>query len=72
MMNRYSQIVSFTCMIALVLLIALITACDKSEPTPLMVCDKYEKDGRCYVNVWVEVTPEEYIGLDVGDDYELQ
>lgn len=35
----------------------------------LEVWDKHEQDNRCYINVWIEVTPEEYIGLDIGDEY---
>lgn len=43
------------------------------EPSPVegQVNDKYENDGRCYVQTWVEVTPEDYIGLDVGDEFEV-
>lgn len=39
------------------------------EPNPLHVTGKSEVDGKCYVQTWVEVTPEEYIGLDVGDEF---
>lgn len=39
---------------------------------PFEVWNKAEKDGRCFVQVWIEVTPEEYIGLDIGDEYEVK
>lgn len=44
-----------------------------TEPAPVVgqVNDKCEVDGRCYVQTWVEVTPEDYIGLDVGDEFEV-
>lgn len=41
-------------------------------PHPYQVTNKIERDGRCYVETWVEVTPEEYIGLEVGDEFELK
>ena len=43
----------------------------KDEPKPHYVTDKADFDGRCYVQTWVEVTPEDYIGLDVGDEFEV-
>lgn len=45
----------------------------EERPTPYQIDEKYEsRYGRCYVHIWVEVTPEEYIGLDVGDEFELK
>ena len=43
------------------------------EPIPVagQVNEKCENGGRCYVQTWVEVTPEDYIGLDVGDEFEV-
>lgn len=42
-------------------------------PIPFQVVEKYEtRDGRCYIQTWVEVTPEEYIGLEVGDEFEVR
>lgn len=40
------------------------------DPKPMQVTDKYEAKGKCYIQTWIEVTPEEYIGLDIGDEYE--
>ena len=42
----------------------------KPEPKPLEVVDKCEVDGKCYIETWIEVTPEDYIGLDIGDEFE--
>ena len=61
------------------LFIALISICivifisDKNTttPAPWEISGKCEVDGKCYVQVWHEVTPEEYIGLDIGDEYQL-
>lgn len=36
------------------------------------IVNKYEKDGKCFVEVQVEVFPEEYIGYDVGDEYTIK
>lgn len=44
---------------------------DSPSPIPHQVTAKNEVAGRCYVQTWVEVTPEEYIGLDVGDEFEV-
>lgn len=32
-----------------------------------MITDKYERNNNCYLVI--EVTPEEYIGYDIGDEY---
>ena len=42
---------------------------DDTSPEPWEISGKCEVNGKCYVEVWHEVTPEEYIGLDVGDEY---
>ena len=33
--------------------------------------DKYERNGGCYILIEKEVTPENYIGYDIGDEFEL-
>lgn len=43
----------------------------EESPRPYQVTDKDEFGGRCYVQTWVEVTPEDYIGLEVGDEFEV-
>lgn len=48
----------------------MLTACSKDEPTTYPIVDKYEHNGKCYVEIVVEISPEEYIGYDVGDEYE--
>lgn len=55
--------------ITIALMLMLLTACSKSEPTTYPIVDKYEHDGKCYVAIEVEITPENYIGYDIGDEY---
>ena len=40
-----------------------------SRPKAYEIWDKGEYNGKCFVAVWHEVSPEEYIGLDIGDEY---
>lgn len=43
---------------------------EKTEaPETRQIVDKYEADGKCYIQTWIEITPEEYIGYDIGDEY---
>ena len=39
------------------------------DPKTMQIVDKYEADGKCYIQTWIEITPEEYIGYDIGDEY---
>lgn len=39
------------------------------DPKEMQIVDKYEADGKCYIQTWIEITPEEYIGYDIGDEY---
>ena len=50
----------------------LLLRIEERQVEPFEVWNKVEKDGRCFVQVWIEVTPEEYIGLDIGDEYEVK
>lgn len=35
------------------------------------IVNKYEECDRYYLLLETEITPEEYIGYDIGDDYEI-
>ena len=74
-MRTYYSIISalliFLGAFAIITGIALLTK-DATEPEPWEISGKYEVNGKCFVEVWHEVTPEEYIGLDVGDEYHPQ
>ena len=39
---------------------------------PCEITDKYEHNGKQYIGIAVEITPEEYIGLDIGDEYRIR
>lgn len=39
-------------------------------PQLLEVVNKTEEGGKYYIEVLMEVSPEEYIGLDIGDTFE--
>lgn len=41
----------------------------KPEVKTYPIVDKYEHNGKHYIAIEREVTPEEYIGYDVGDEY---
>lgn len=70
--NKASTIMSLVCLFLVVLIVLATCKAAKPTPEPSQVEAKYERDGRCFVEIWVEVTPEEYIGLDVGDEYEIK
>lgn len=55
--------------IILFIMICILTGCIIDDFDGYSIIDKYESDGRCYLNLEVEVTPEEYIGYDIGDEY---
>lgn len=40
------------------------------EPKTMQIVDKYETNGKYYIQTWIEISPEEYIGYDTGDEYE--
>ena len=74
-MRNYYSIISAILIIlgafAIITGIALLTK-DSPAPEPWEINGKCEAGGKYYVEVWHEVTPEEYIGLDVGDEYHPQ
>lgn len=42
------------------------------SPGPYEVLGKYELDDRFYIQVWLEVPANDYIALDIGDEYEIK
>lgn len=53
-----------------ILLMMVLIACKQESSVKGEVVNKVESNGRYYLEIGVEVTPEEYIGYDVGDEYE--
>lgn len=58
-------------LILLAIALMTLTACSQSEPTTYPIVDKYEHGGKCYLAIEIEISPEEYIGYDVGDEFEV-
>ena len=70
--DKTSSIVALVCFVLVAVIILATCKAAGPTPEPSQVEDKFERDGRCFVEIWVEVTPEEYIGLDIGDEYEIK
>lgn len=49
---------------------SLLAACAR-EPIKGEVTSKTEAGGRCYIEIQIEVDPFDYIGLDIGDEFEI-
>lgn len=58
--------------IALITVNIMRTVYENPKPESHQITDKCEVDGKCYIETWIEVTPEEYIGLDIGDPYPIE
>lgn len=57
--------------LALILLgIAALTACQDKQIKGEVV-GKYEENGRCYIDLQMEIPIDDYIGLEIGDEYEI-
>lgn len=52
-----------------IVLCALLSILAPTKTAEHEVVGKYEKDGKCYISVEVEISPEDYIGYDIGDNY---
>ena len=66
-----SKITAFCLGVIVACLIIRIALSLCTDTTVVEVLEKYEYGGKCYIETWIEVTPKEYIGLDIGDDYML-
>ena len=71
MKERIYEILMITQIICLLLLTAgaFYKNIKIEAPEARQIVDKYEADGKCYIQTWIEITPEEYIGYDIGDEY---
>lgn len=36
------------------------------------ITGKHEEAERCFVDLRIEIPPNDYIGLDIGDEYEIE
>ena len=57
--------------VSLIILLIGLSCCVQSSVKTLHVVDKYESNGKCFLLLEIETTSEEYIGYDIGDDYEI-
>lgn len=55
-----------------IMIVLILVSCAKQGPKYYPIVDKYEVKDKHYLVLSVEVTPEEYIGYDIGDDYEVK
>lgn len=53
------------------LLFKAVSLIGQPKITTYPIVDKYEHDGKCYLTIEQEITPEEYIGYDIEDEYEV-
>ena len=79
MKNKLHKIIWIIWVILLGISAAAMTwmACDAwkyadPDPKSMQIVDKYEAEGKCYIQTWIEITPEEYIGYDIGDEYQIR
>ena len=41
----------------------------KPDPASYWITNKYEYNGHYYVDIQVEISADDYIGYDIGDEY---
>lgn len=62
-------------LVLILILFLVLQYCNKSEPQPQFigsVVDKYEANGKYFVEIQAEITADEYIGYDIGDGYSIK
>jgi hypothetical protein len=42
---------------------------NKTDPASYWITNKYEYNGHYYVDIQVEISADDYIGYDIGDEY---
>ena len=55
--------------IAIVVIIGSLVMCGKPDPASYWITSKYEYNGHYYVDIQVEISADDYIGYDIGDEY---
>lgn len=62
-------------LVLILILFLVLQFCNKSELQPQVVgsvVDKYEANGKYFVEIQTEITADEYIGYDIGDGYTIR
>lgn len=55
--------------IAIVVIIGSLVIFSKPDPASYLITNKYEYNGHYYVDIQVEISADDYIGYDIGDEY---
>lgn len=55
--------------IAIVLIMGSLVMCGKPDLASYWITNKYEYNGHYYVDIQVEISADDYIGYDIGDEY---
>lgn len=71
MKQKHLAIITIILFVSTLALLVYILFFNKYQLNEYPIVNKYEGDGKQFIDVQIEVTPEEYIGLDIGDDYVL-
>lgn len=55
--------------IAIVVIIGSLVIFSKPDSASYWITNKYEYNGHYYVDIQVEISADDYIGYDIGDEY---
>ena len=55
--------------IAIVVIIGSLVIFSKPDLASYWITNKYEYNGHYYVDIQVEISADDYIGYDIGDEY---
>lgn len=55
--------------IAIAVIIGSLVIFSKPDPASYWITNKYEYNGHYYVDIQVEISADDYIGYDIGDEY---
>ena len=69
MKQKHLAIITIILFVTTLALLIFILFFNNDQFNEYPIVDKYEIDGKTYIDVQIEITPDEYIGLDIGDDY---
>lgn len=71
-MKQFWRYYAMYVLVLFVIFCIAIPFCNQPEPQPQAVgsiVNKYEADGKYFVEVQTEITADQYIGYDIGDNY---
>ena len=68
MKQKHLAIITIILFVSTLALLIYILFFNKTQLNEYPIVNKYEIDGKQFIDVQIEITPEEYIGLDIGDE----